>query len=127
MDQEKEAAFRRIIAADFPAMPGAAELVAALHEAGFGVAVGSSAPRENVEVVIDRLGVRDRFQRGRHRQRRAAGQARSADLSRGRPAAGRAAGAVRGDRRRPGRRRGRRGRRHGLRGPGQHRSHARGP
>jgi beta-phosphoglucomutase len=61
MDQEKEAAFRRIIAADFPAMPGAAELVAALHRAGFGVAVGSSAPRENVDLGLDRLGVRDRF------------------------------------------------------------------
>ena len=61
MDLEKEAAFRRIIAADFPAMRGAAELVAALHAAGFGVAVGSSAPRENVEAGLDGLGVRDRF------------------------------------------------------------------
>ena len=61
MDQEKEAGFRRIIAADFPAMPGAAELIAALHKAGFGVAVGSSAPRENVEAAIDRLGVRGLF------------------------------------------------------------------
>ena len=58
MAQEKEADFRRIIAADFPAMRGAAELVAALHTAGFGVAVGSSAPRENVAPAIDRLGVR---------------------------------------------------------------------
>jgi beta-phosphoglucomutase len=61
MDQEKETAFRRIIAAAFPAMPGAAEIVAALHKAGFGVAVGSSAPRENVDAVIDRLGVRDQL------------------------------------------------------------------
>ncbi|MGO9114506.1 MAG: HAD family hydrolase [Thermoguttaceae bacterium] len=61
MDLEKEAGFRRIIAADFPAMRGAAELVAALHKAGFGVAVGSSAPRENVDAAIDRLGARDRF------------------------------------------------------------------
>ncbi len=61
MDHEKEATFRRIIATDFPAMWGAAELIAALQEAGFGVAVGSSAPRENVEVAIDRLGVRDRL------------------------------------------------------------------
>ncbi len=61
MDREKEAAFRRIIVTDFPAMPGAAELVAALREAGFAVAVGSSAPHENVEVAIDRLGLRDRL------------------------------------------------------------------
>ena len=59
MDQEKEAAFRRIIATDFPAMQGGAELIAALHQAGFGVAVGSSAPSENVKMAIDRLGVRD--------------------------------------------------------------------
>jgi beta-phosphoglucomutase-like phosphatase (HAD superfamily) len=37
------------------------ELVAALHAAGFGVAVGSSAPRENVAPAIDRLGARDCF------------------------------------------------------------------
>ncbi|MGA2258323.1 MAG: HAD family phosphatase [Thermoguttaceae bacterium] len=61
MDQEKEAAFRRIIAANFPAMRGGVELVAALHQAGFGVAVGSSAPRENLALAIDRLGVRDRL------------------------------------------------------------------
>ncbi len=57
MDLEKEAAFRRIIAADFPAMPGAAELIAALQKAGFGVAVGSSAPRENVDAAVHRLGL----------------------------------------------------------------------
>jgi beta-phosphoglucomutase len=61
MDHEKESAYRRIIAADFPAMPGAAELINALHEAGFGVAVGSSAPRENVDAAIHRLGARKGF------------------------------------------------------------------
>src|SRR5271165_6589 len=54
MDLEKEAGFRRIIAADFPVMHGSAELISALCEAGFGVAVGSSAPRENVDAAIDR-------------------------------------------------------------------------
>jgi beta-phosphoglucomutase len=61
MDLEKEADFRRIIAADFPVMPGAAELVAALHAAGFGVALGSSAPRANVQAVIERLAEPARF------------------------------------------------------------------
>ena len=61
MNREKEADFRRVITANFPAMPGAAELVAALDTAGFGVAVGSSAPRENVELAIERLGVREHF------------------------------------------------------------------
>jgi beta-phosphoglucomutase len=44
LDRQKEAAFRRIIEADFPAMPGARELLAALHESGFKLAVGSSGP-----------------------------------------------------------------------------------
>lgn len=61
MDDRKEAAFRRIIAADFPAMPGAAELIDRLAAAGFRLAVGSSGPPENVAMVLDRLGARRRF------------------------------------------------------------------
>jgi beta-phosphoglucomutase len=61
MDEEKEAAFRRIIADDFPAMPGAAALLGRLREAGFRLAVGSSGPPENVELVLERLGARALF------------------------------------------------------------------
>jgi beta-phosphoglucomutase len=61
MDLEKEAEFRRIIAADFPAMPGAVELITALRQAGFGVAIGSSAPRENVTEAVERLGIGDQL------------------------------------------------------------------
>jgi beta-phosphoglucomutase len=57
IDERKEALFREIIAADFPAMPGAVELIAVLVEAGFRVAVGSSGPRENVQLAIERLGI----------------------------------------------------------------------
>ena len=32
-----------------------------LHAAGFGLAVGSSGPPENVELILDRLGKRERF------------------------------------------------------------------
>lgn len=59
MDEQKEAAFRRIIAEKFPAMPGAVELLESLHQAGFALAVGSSGPPENVELVVDKLGVRN--------------------------------------------------------------------
>jgi len=59
MDEQKEAAFRRIIEQNFPAMPGAAELLESLHQAGFALAVGSSGPPENVELVVDKLGVRE--------------------------------------------------------------------
>jgi beta-phosphoglucomutase len=58
MDARKEAAFRRIIAARVPVMPGALELLEGLHAAGFRLALGSSAPPENVELVLERLELR---------------------------------------------------------------------
>jgi beta-phosphoglucomutase len=61
LDQRKEAAYRRIVEADFPAMPGAVALLRALRSAGFRLAVGSSGPPENVELVLDRLGTRELF------------------------------------------------------------------
>ncbi len=57
IDDSKEAAYRRIVATAFPAMPGARDLVAALHTAGFRVAVGSSGPPENVDLAIEKLGL----------------------------------------------------------------------
>ncbi len=54
-DAAKEAAYRRIIAADFPEMDGASALIRALHEAGFRLAIGSSGPPENVETVVGNL------------------------------------------------------------------------
>jgi len=48
----KEAKYREILLADFPAMDGARELVDALRAAGFRLAVGSSGPPENVAVCI---------------------------------------------------------------------------
>jgi HAD superfamily hydrolase (TIGR01509 family) len=50
-DAGKEAAFREIMRVEFPEMPGASELIAALHAAGFAMAIGSSGPPENVELV----------------------------------------------------------------------------
>jgi beta-phosphoglucomutase len=57
IDDAKEAAYRRIVADEFPGMPGATELVASLHAAGFKVAVGSSGPPENVGLAIEKLGL----------------------------------------------------------------------
>lgn len=57
IDDAKEAAYRRIVASAFPSMPGATSLVAALHAAGFKVAVGSSGPPENVDLAIEKLGL----------------------------------------------------------------------
>ena len=61
LDRRKEAAFRRIIEDDFPVMPGAADLLHALHKGGFRLAVGSSGPPENVQLVVDKLGTHDLF------------------------------------------------------------------
>jgi beta-phosphoglucomutase len=58
LDRKKEAAFRRMLSDDFPEMPGARSLLNALAAAGFALAVGSSAPPENVDMVLDRLGIR---------------------------------------------------------------------
>jgi beta-phosphoglucomutase len=61
MDQRKESAYRRIIEADFPAMPGAGELLHVLREAGFKLAVGSSGPSENVALTVEKLDAADLF------------------------------------------------------------------
>jgi len=55
LDARKEAAFRRIISRDFPAMPGAGKLLADLRAAGFALAIGSSGPPENVALVLEKL------------------------------------------------------------------------
>jgi len=55
LDGRKEALYREIIRRDFPAMDGAEELIGALAEDGFRLAVGSSGPPENVALAIEKL------------------------------------------------------------------------
>ena len=57
IDAAKEAAYRRIVAENFPAMAGAADLIRRLHDAGWKVAAGTSGPPENLSLCIDKLGV----------------------------------------------------------------------
>jgi len=54
-DEAKEAAFRAILEKQYPEMPGAAELMQSLHEAGFRIALGSSGPKENVALARRKL------------------------------------------------------------------------
>jgi beta-phosphoglucomutase len=61
IDRLKEAAFRDILRRELQPVPGAVGLIEELHAAGFRLAVGSSGPRENIELVLDALGVADRF------------------------------------------------------------------
>jgi beta-phosphoglucomutase len=61
IDSRKEALFREIIGRSFPVMDGAPELIDALRSAGFRIAVGSSAPPENVTLALDRFGGAARF------------------------------------------------------------------
>lgn len=57
----KEAAMREIIRARVPLSTGLRELLAALAADGARLAVGSSAPPENVDLVLDAGGIRAAF------------------------------------------------------------------
>ena len=57
--EEKEADFRAELTGDFPAMPGVPDLLADLRRSGFRIAIGTSAPRGNLELAVDLLGIGD--------------------------------------------------------------------
>lgn len=61
LDDRKEAIYRDLIRQHIPAMDGAVALVRALRAAGFRLAIGSSGPQENVDLVVDGLGLGDCF------------------------------------------------------------------
>jgi beta-phosphoglucomutase family hydrolase len=62
LSAHKEALYREAVADSIEALPGARELVRALHDDGFALAVGSSAPRANVELVLRQLDLESCFQ-----------------------------------------------------------------
>jgi HAD superfamily hydrolase (TIGR01509 family) len=55
IDGRKEAFYRDIIRETFPAMDGAEDLIDALADDGFRLAIGSSGPPENVQLVLQKL------------------------------------------------------------------------
>lgn len=57
-DEEKEILYRELVANDFPYMPGAKELIQALHAQGIPMAIGSSGPPKNVELAVEKLGAK---------------------------------------------------------------------
>ncbi len=52
-DRLKEEFYREILQEHFPEMPGEAQLLTDLAEAGFALAIGSSGPAENVAICIE--------------------------------------------------------------------------
>jgi len=51
-DDEKEAAYRELLALEKPEMDRASELIESLHAAGAAMAIGSSGPAENVQAAL---------------------------------------------------------------------------
>jgi len=63
VSEAKEACYRRLVRqVGLNPAPGALAWVRRLHAEGWRQAIASSAPRENVEVMLDALGLRDCFQ-----------------------------------------------------------------
>ena len=60
--ERKEALYRDAIRSQPPIVPGARELVRELKGAGVRLAIGSSAPPENIDLVLTLAGIADCFQ-----------------------------------------------------------------
>lgn len=61
LSDRKETVYRDLVRSEPPVMDGAADLVDALASAGARLAVGSSGPIENIELMLAAMGIRDRF------------------------------------------------------------------
>jgi beta-phosphoglucomutase len=59
--QEKEAAFRRLIAENIKPIPGAIERLKELHERGIKMAIASSTVMENIQLIVSSLGTAKYF------------------------------------------------------------------
>lgn len=62
LSDEKEAAFRRVLPRNYPAMPGVAAMLERAEKDGWGLAVVTNAPPENAEAMLTAIGLRDRFE-----------------------------------------------------------------
>ncbi len=61
IDDQKEVVYRELISGRVPLSAGVAETLAALSAAGYRLAVGTSGPPENVELVLRETGLADYF------------------------------------------------------------------
>lgn len=62
----KEACYRELAREQVHLIPGARELIVSLHEAGFSLAIGSSAPPENIEQTLNLFELHPYFQAVAH-------------------------------------------------------------
>jgi beta-phosphoglucomutase len=62
LSNRKEAIFRDIIRGNIVPLPGVPELLRGLREAGIHVAMGTSTPRENVELILGSLNLMRYFE-----------------------------------------------------------------
>ena len=58
---KKEITYRRLVADNIEALPGAIELLSSLQEHGIKSAIASSAPPENVRIILKGLGIEKYF------------------------------------------------------------------
>lgn len=61
LSDDKEAIFREVARGKIKPLNGAVELVMALQSHGYKLAIGSSTPRKNIEVVLESIGLKDSF------------------------------------------------------------------
>lgn len=61
IDDEKEAVYRELISGMVPLSIGVRETLGALRDAGYVLALGTSGPRENVELVLGETGIGSYF------------------------------------------------------------------
>ena len=59
---EKQASYRRRVSRNMRALPGAIELLKTLREHGIKSAIASSAPMENITIILRGLGIEEYFQ-----------------------------------------------------------------
>lgn len=57
--EDKERTFRELVRGHIEPLPGAKELLQRAHEDGLKQSIVSSTPRENIELIVDTLGLRE--------------------------------------------------------------------
>jgi beta-phosphoglucomutase len=61
MSDWKEQRYRQLIAGSVDPMDGVIELISDLKKSGFGLAIGTSAPKENLDLILENIDLRKYF------------------------------------------------------------------